>query len=154
MPALIGYLVALGFWQLPGVVDALRVTPALVAAEVGTFAIIGVAYWSEIVTISPLAPRTSGPGLVALAVLPMWTVWVIAYFIGFSHNGWFPAYGHAGAMISAVADEQFATGTLWALSAATFLPVVFANLLRVLSNDVDESGGSHVLGGPARQARG
>ncbi len=70
----------------------------------------------------------------------MWTVWVLAYFIGFARSAWYPAFRHSGASISMIADQQFATGVLWAVSAAVFLPVIFTHFMRFLSDDEDTTG--------------
>jgi len=126
------YAGALVFWQIPFVVDRLRASPALAFIEIGAFAIVGYRYWSELVSSRS---RVSGIGRVGLAVVPMWIVWALAYLIGFSRGAWFPAFGHRGGVLSTLADQQFATGTLWAVSAAVFLPVIFVNFLRCLSDD-------------------
>ena len=72
------------------------------------------------------------------AALAMWMVWALAYFVGFSESTWFPGFRDLNGPIGVIADQQLAAGTLWALSAATFLPVIFANLMRFLSEDDDD----------------
>ena len=133
-PALAAYLVALVAWQLPALVDAVRSSPSLLAAQSLTFAVVGGWYWSELVESAPIVPRTRGAVRAGLAVVPMWAIWVIAYFIGFARSTWFPAFVHGGSAISRVADQQLATGVLWFVSAGVFLPVIFVNFLRFLSD--------------------
>jgi cytochrome c oxidase assembly factor CtaG len=134
------YTVALILWQIPGVVDATRAHRPLLAVEFVTFVVIGSAFWSELIESRPFVPKLRGVARVGLSVVPMWTVWVLAYFIGFARSSWFPAFRHSGASISTIADQQFATGVLWAVSAAVFLPVIFTNFIRFLSDDEDAPG--------------
>ena len=131
---------ALIVWQIPGVVDATRAHRSLLVVEFVTFAVIGIALWSELLESRPFVPSFRGAGRVGLSVVPMWTVWILAYFIGFARSAWFPAFRHSGASISTIADQQFATGVLWAVSAAVFLPVIFTNFIRFLSDDEDAPG--------------
>jgi cytochrome c oxidase assembly factor CtaG len=107
----------------------------LLAAQSLTFAVVGGWYWSELVESAPIVPRTRGAVRAGLAVVPMWAIWVIAYFIGFARSTWFPAFTHGGSAISRVADQQLGTGVLWFISAGVFLPVIFVNFLRFLSDE-------------------
>jgi hypothetical protein len=59
------------------------------------------------------------------AAVAMWTIWVLAYILGFSRLAWFRAYAH-GARLSPVADQEIAAGIMWAVPALCFVPVVFA----------------------------
>jgi cytochrome c oxidase assembly factor CtaG len=138
-PALGAYLAALTVWQLPVVVDGVRSSPVLVVAEVVTFLAIGTLFWSELVESAPFSPRTRGAVRVGVAVGPMWLVWVLAYLIGFAHSAWFHGFRHVGAAISPVADQQLATGVLWFVAATVFLPVIFVNFYRFLTEDEDRS---------------
>ena len=133
------YLIALVFWQIPVVVGWVRASPPLLVVELFTFATVGTRFWSELVSSPPFRPRVRRMARVALAVAPMWTVWVLAYFIGFARSAWFPGFHHSAVVISTLADQQFATGVLWTVSAVVFLPVIFANFLRFLSEDEDLS---------------
>ena len=90
----------------------------------------------------PLIPRLPRQQCAAIAALAMWTIWTIAYILGFSHVSWFSAYGHAagaapGTGLSAVADQEIATVSLWAVAAACFVPVVCASLMRWLKDTED-----------------
>ena len=87
--------------------------------------------------ISSVQPRAWSGGRVALAVMPMWAIWVLAYLIGFAHASWFPAYRQSARALSVIADQQLATGVMWTLSAAVFLPVIFSNFINFLSDDDD-----------------
>jgi cytochrome c oxidase assembly factor CtaG len=149
LPALLCYLAALVAWRTPAAVDALRSAPWLLAAETASFVLTGGVLFSELVSSPPFVPHVSGFRRVALAVPAMWTVWVLAYLVAFTDNAWFPAYGDRRGAISLLADQQLAAGVLWACSTVTFLPVVFANLMRFLSGAEDLE---HELGRLVRRA--
>src|SRR5665213_2942339 len=107
--------------------------------KVATFVVVGSAFWSELVESAPFAPRTRGAVRAGIAVGPMWLIWVMAYFIGFARSAWFPGFRHAGSTLSTIADQQLATGVLWFVSAAVFLPVIFVNFIRFLTDDENPS---------------
>ncbi len=101
------------------------------------FAIVGGLFWSELVASPPFVPHVSGGRRIALAVPAMWTVWLLAYLVAFTRNAWYPAYGHTRGTISLIADQQLAAGVLWGCATAAFLPVIFLNLMRFLSDEQD-----------------
>jgi cytochrome c oxidase assembly factor CtaG len=137
VPSLVCYLTALVFFRTPLVVGWVRDSPLLLAAELGTFAVAGSVFWSELVASPPFVPHVSGARRIAVAVPAMWSVWLLAYLVGFSRTAWFPAYRHAHGAISLIADQQLAAGVLWACASLVFVPVVFVNLMRFLSDEVD-----------------
>jgi cytochrome c oxidase assembly factor CtaG len=136
-PSLLPYFVAVLIWRLPVVVDALHASPALFVAEVATFAVLGPLLWGELVPSSPFSPRLAPGARVAVAALAMWEIWLLAYFMGFTRGAWFPAFRHPHGAISVIAEQQLATGALWAVAAAAFLPVIFTSLMRFLSDEED-----------------
>lgn len=137
---LLVFMAAVIAWRLPGTVDALATRPGLAVAEMVTLVAAGAALWLELVESPPLLPRLSRPLRAAFAALGMWTIWVLAYILGFSHVAWFPAYVHPGGL-SPVVDQEIATGILWAVPALCFVPVVFVTALTWLrdSEDPDEA---------------
>ncbi len=113
-------------WRSPAAVDALARQPALVLLELATLLIAGTGLWLEIVDSPPLAPRIARWQRAVVATLAMWTIWVLAYLLGFASVAWYPAYRHvAGHGLSMAADQQLATWVLWAVAAVSFLPVIF-----------------------------
>jgi hypothetical protein len=107
-------------------------------AELATLLAAGTGLWLEIAESPPFAPRIARWLRAVIAALAMWTFWVIAYILGFSHVAWYPAYRHvAGHGLSTVADQQIATGTLWAVAAFCFLPVIFYSAMTWLK-DADD----------------
>ena len=143
-------------WRLPVTVNALATTPGLAVAEMVTLVAAGCALWLELVESPPLRPRLSRPLRATFAALAMWTIWFLAYILGFSHVAWFPAYIHLGGL-SPVDDQEIATGIMWAVSAVCFIPVVFVNALTWLkdSEDPDEELRAIVRAqpGPAKSGR-
>jgi hypothetical protein len=71
-----------------------------------------------------------------MSAVSMWAVWVMAYLGAMSSNSWYPAFVHvAGRGVSLAADQQLSTGFMWLFSAASFLPVVFWNLIHWLQSE-------------------
>jgi|SRR6266566_4008550 len=138
-------------WRLPVAVNELARQPALAAAEMATLLAAGAGLWLELVESPPLAPRLARPQRAAIAALAMWTTWILAYVLGFSHVAWYRAYTR-GSGLSPVADQQIATITLWAVAAACFVPVVFATMMFWLrdSDDPDDEL-RRAVGGPPRR---
>jgi cytochrome c oxidase assembly factor CtaG len=137
---LLAFIAAVIAWRLRVTVDALANQPGLVVAEMVTLVAAGSALWLELVESPPLLPRLPRPLRAAFAALAMWTIWILAYILGFSHVAWFPAYVHPGGL-SPVNDQEIATGILWAVPALCFFPVVYATVLTWLrdSEDPDEA---------------
>ncbi len=125
-------------WRLPVTVNGLARLPGLAVAEMLTLAGAGTGLWLELVESPPLLPRMSRPLRAVFAALAMWTIWVLAYILGFSHVAWFTAYPHPG--LSALADQEIATGIMWAVPAFCFIPVVYVTAMAWLkdSGDPDE----------------
>ncbi len=129
------FLTAVIIWRLPVSVDALSRTPGLIAAEIATFAIVGVALYSELVQSPPLPPMVTAGQRIVPSAVAMWVIWILAYLVGFSHSVFYPAVHPTRPGLSVVADQELATGALWLAAAAAFLPVIFTNLLRFLRGD-------------------
>jgi hypothetical protein len=135
-----GYLVAFValviVWRLPVTVNFMAGHQVLIAAEVVTLVPAGCGLWLELVESPPLLPRISRPLRAAFAAVAMWTIWVLAYIMGFSRAGWFTAYAHASGLGTA-ADQQIATGILWAVPALAFPAVVYFSLITWLRDSAD-----------------
>jgi cytochrome c oxidase assembly factor CtaG len=130
-------------WRLPPSVDALATVPGLAVAEMVTLAGAGSALWLELVESPPLLPRLSRPLRAFFAALAMWTIWILAYILGFSQVAWFTAYSHPG--LSSVADQEIATGIMWAVPALCFVPVVYVAALTWLRDTEDPDEGLRAL---------
>jgi len=120
-------------WRLPPVVDALARYPALVAVELVTLLAAGIGLWLQLVSSPPLEPRLPNPHRAAIAALAMWSTWVVGYALGLANHAVFHGYDGPGSSLSAVADQQFTVGLVWAVSACCFVPVIFVTMLRWLS---------------------
>jgi cytochrome c oxidase assembly factor CtaG len=119
-------------------VSALAKYPGLAALELTTLLAAGILLWLELVESPPFLPRISRPQRAAIAAIAMWSIWVLAYILGFSGAAWFTGYGNAtGHGLSAVADQQIAAGVLWALPALGFMPVIFACAIAWLADSED-----------------
>jgi cytochrome c oxidase assembly factor CtaG len=134
--AFMGMLIA---WRLPVSVNALATLPGLAVLEMVTLVGAGSALWLELVESPPMLPRLSRPLRAAFAALAMWTIWILAYILGFSQVAFFTAYPHAG--LSSVADQEIATGIMWAVPALCFVPVVFVTAITWLRDTEDPDEG-------------
>jgi cytochrome c oxidase assembly factor CtaG len=140
---LLAFIAAVIAWRLPVSVDALATVPGLAVAEMVTLGGAGLALWLELVESPPLLPRLSRPQRACCAAAAMWTIWIIAYILGFSQVAWFTVYSHPG--LSSVADQEIATGVMWAVPALCFVPVVFVAALTWLKDTEDPDEGLRAL---------
>jgi cytochrome c oxidase assembly factor CtaG len=138
LPSLVIYVAATIAWRTPAAMDALARHPLLALAEALTLCVAGVVLWSELVASPPFSPRLARPLRAALAAVAMWSTWIVAYIVGFSHVAWFPAYDRGSPVhFSLIGDQELAAAVLWGLAAAAYVPVVFANLMAWLRNGED-----------------
>lgn len=135
LAAFMGTVIA---WRLPPSVNALAKDPGLAVLELVTLSGAGTMLWLELAQSPPVLPRLTRPVRAVFAAVAMWTIWALAYILGFSQAVWYRAYSHPG--LSSVADQEIATGILWAVSAVCFIPVVYFAALTWLrdSEDPDE----------------
>jgi cytochrome c oxidase assembly factor CtaG len=153
----LGYLVAWVliclFWRLPPVLDQLAQHPVLVVAEAVTLCAAGLGLWLQLVRAGPLAPRLGLPQRACAAALAMWSIWVIAYVLGFARGSVVHGYDGGGSHLLTVDDQEITAFLLWAAAAAAFLPIVFAATLTWLK-DSAEPAGEPSRGAPGTGARG
>jgi len=142
---LIAWVVACVAWRLPPVLDGLARHPVLAAAEAVTLCAAGTGLWLVLVGSPPQAQRLARPQRAVIAALAMWSIWVIAYILGFARDSVVHAYDGAGSHLVTVADQEITAFVLWAAAAFAFLPVVFTAVITWLrdgSEPVAEHPGS------------
>ena len=167
---LIAWVALCLFWRLPSVLDGLARHPVLALPEALTLGAAGLGLWLELVPVpvpdpvpaQPSAPRRPRPGRALVAALAMWSLWAIAYVLGFAHTSVVHAYDQAGSQLGTVADQEITAFLLWAAAGVAFVPVVFTVLLTWLRDGSEPAGepagrlpGSGVRGWgpPARDRR-
>src|ERR1022692_4209397 len=127
---LVGFILLVIIWRLPVMVNTLARHPVLTIAEAVTLVAAGCGLWLELLESAPMLPTISRPQRAAFAALPMWTIWTLAYIMGFSRGVWFTAFAHRpGAGLGTAADQQIAAAILWAVPAVCFVPVVYFSLI-------------------------
>jgi cytochrome c oxidase assembly factor CtaG len=136
---LLAFMAVVIVWRLPPCVNALATDPGLAVAEMLTLSAAGTVLWLELAESPPLLPRLIRPLRAVFAAVAMWTIWILAYILGFSQVTWFTAYTHPG--LGPVADQEIATGILWAVPAACFIPVVYVTALTWLRDTEDPDEG-------------
>ena len=129
LPALIAWVAICLCWRLPAVLDGLALHPALIAPEAVTLCAAGTGLWLELVPSPPLTPRVAPPQRACLAALAMWSIWVIAYVLGFASDSVVHAYDHGGSHLGAASDHEIAAFVLWAAAGLAFIPVIFAAVM-------------------------
>ncbi|MGH3302648.1 MAG: cytochrome c oxidase assembly protein [Streptosporangiaceae bacterium] len=126
---LLPYLALVITWRLPVVLGALARSPALTALELVTLLASGAALWRELtIPAAPAGDPLPRPLRAAMAAVPMWTIWAIAYVTGMSGAGLTLTRATAGAL-SEAADRQLAVAVLWAVPALCYVPVVFVMMM-------------------------
>lgn len=118
-------------WRLPVAVNALARHPGLAVAEMVTLGGAGTALWLEAVESPPLQPRVPRALRAPFAAAPMWTIWILAYMLGFSRVAWYSALAHAAdRTIAVVPDQEIAVAVLLAVPGLCFVPVIYVSLMR------------------------
>lgn len=147
-PLLAGTVLALGawigaclVWRLPPVLDALARHPALAAAELVTLLLPGIGLWLELVSSPPSAPGSARPWRALVAALAMWSMWIIAYLLGFARGSVVHAYG-AGGSLGMVNDQEITAVLLWLVSTFCFAPLIFVPVLAWLRDGADSAEGT------------
>jgi cytochrome c oxidase assembly factor CtaG len=125
-------------WRTPAAVNALKAGGWLLALEVLSLGVAGAALWLECISSGALVPRGPRPQRIAVAAVSMWTIWVLAYLLAMSGAGWYRSYLHVpGHGISLAIDQQAASGLMWALATACFVPLIFWHLVQWLHAEED-----------------
>lgn len=115
-------------WRLPPALDALARHPVLQVPELVTLLLAGLALWLQLVGSPSSHVRLTRPQRAAVAVIPMWSVWVIAYVLGFADHAVVTGYDVSGTL-GAVTDQEIAAILTWAVSGACFVPVIAVTML-------------------------
>jgi cytochrome c oxidase assembly factor CtaG len=124
-------------WRTPPLMDALERHRWLLVVEVLSLVAAGVPLWTELVRCPPLEPRLSHPWRGVVAAVTMWSVWITAYVVGFSHAAWYVAFPHPIGGLSTSADQELSTGAMWFGAAAAFVPLVFSQIMAWLHGGED-----------------
>ena len=148
LSCLIAWVVLCVLWRLPSVLDGLARHPALVLPEALTLGAAGLGLWLGLVSAPPSAVRRPRPERALVAALAMWSLWAIAYVLGFAHDAVVHAYDPAGGHLGPVADQEIAAFLLWAAAGLAFTPVVFTVAMRWL-RDGSEPAGERARRAPA-----
>lgn len=138
-------------WRLPPALDALARHPVLQVPELATLLLAGTGLWLQLAG-PPSAARLGRTQRAAVAALAMWSVWVIAYVLGFANHAVVHAYGPSG--LGAVADQEISAFLLWAVSGACFIPVISVTMLGWLRDSSAPGPGPAEEAGTAPDVRG
>jgi cytochrome c oxidase assembly factor CtaG len=139
LAGLIAWVTICLVWRLPPVLDQLTRHPVLVTPEAATLCAAGIGLWLGLVGPRPMAQRLGLPRLSPLrracaAAAAMWSIWAIAYVLGFAAGSVVHGYDGGGSHLMTVDDQEISAFVLWAAAAAAFLPIVFTAGLRWLKD--------------------
>ncbi len=124
------------FWRVTPVVDNVSAHPWGRLLEGLSFLASGGALFLSLVESPPHSPGMKRVVRIFMAAFSMWTIWIIGYMDGMTGAGWYHVFHHvAGRGVSVIADKELSTGVLWVSSAATFIPIVFWNLIHWLQSE-------------------
>lgn len=137
-------------WRLPPVLDALARHRVLRVPELLTLLLAGCALWLQLVGSPSSEVRLTRPQRAAVAAIPMWSVWAIAYVLGFANHAVVGGYDVSGSL-GVVTDQEITAIVTWAMSAACFIPVIAVTMLSWLH---DSSGPGLVVAEEQRPAPG
>ncbi|HET8990059.1 MAG TPA: cytochrome c oxidase assembly protein [Acidimicrobiales bacterium] len=120
-------------WRITPVVDNVLAHPWGRLIEGLSFLLAGGALFLSLVESPPHTAGTKKVARIFMAAVAMWAIWIIGYMDGMTGAGWYDVFHHvAGRGVSVIADKELSTGVLWVTSAATFIPIVFWNLIHWL----------------------
>ena len=128
--------------RTPDVVNGVRNDPVLVLVEAAALLGTGCALWVELLDTSAATAVTPGPLRMAMAAIPMWSIWIVAYMLGFSSIAWYRSFHHVAGGLSLAADQEIACWILWAIPGLVFVPVVFFTLASWLGGEERRAGNS------------
>lgn len=128
-------------WRLPPVLDALARHPVLQVAELGTLLAAGIWLWLQLAGSPSSAARLPRPQRAAVAALAMWSIWAIAYVLGFANHAVIHGYDESGSFRT-VTDQELSAALMWALSGASFIPVIAVTMLGWLRDSTAPGDGS------------
>jgi cytochrome c oxidase assembly factor CtaG len=125
-------------WRLAPMVNALSEHGWIVVVEAITLSAAGVAVMCDLIESPPLHPGVSRPYRIGVTAAVMWSAWVFAYVEAMSGTSWYRAFRHViGRNISVAADQQFSAASVWLMTAAVFIPIIFWNLVHWLQSEED-----------------
>jgi cytochrome c oxidase assembly factor CtaG len=127
--ALVVFVGLVALWRSPAAVDALARHETLVLLEAATLVASGGWLWLNLLDSGAAVSGAGHPRRMTIAALAMWSIWVLAFVVGFSGHPMFSAYHHqTGSGLSSLADQELAVWVLWAVPGLALAPVVFVNL--------------------------
>lgn len=129
-------------WRTPIAVNALQGEAWVAVIEAASLLVAGTALWVELTDNSAATATLNGPMRMAMAALSMWSIWIVAYMLGFSDVPWYRSFHHSPGGLSLAADQQIACWILWAVPGLAFVPVVFQRLVAWLRQEERGSSGS------------
>jgi cytochrome c oxidase assembly factor CtaG len=128
--ALVVFVGLVAAWRSQAAVDALARREALALLEAATLVVSGCGLWLNLLDSGAAVAGAGRPRRMIVAALAMWSIWVLAFIVGFSGHPMFSAYPHqAGSGLSALGDQELAVAVLWAVPGLVLVPVVFVNLV-------------------------
>jgi len=132
-------------WWLPVFFDAGVRHPAVLAAQVVSYLVVGVVFWLQLIGSRPLRPQFPPLPRVMLITATVLCSTILGMVLGFGPGVIYPAYRGVGGhhLLTVPADQQLAGGELWIL---VLLPYVIAGVCLLIQWVNDEERHALALG--------
>ena len=119
LAAAAAFTVTMWVWHLPRLYDATLANQGIHDLEHTTFLLAGLVFWAPIADRASWTGSLGHVGRAALCLSGLVTSWMLAVYIGYSPAVLYTYSGGYG--VSALADQQLASGVMWIPGSVPFL---------------------------------
>jgi cytochrome c oxidase assembly factor CtaG len=124
----------LAVWHLPSLYDLTLRNNTVHYLEHASFLVLGVLFWAQVIDSPPFASRLGDFERALYATAGAVASWILAVVLAVATRPLYPAYtGHHG--LSALSDQQLASGVMWGPGSIPYAIVVFYCLYAWLGTD-------------------
>jgi cytochrome c oxidase assembly factor CtaG len=135
-PSFVLFSVVLLAWHVPALFDATLRSSELHALEHSLFLVTALLFWKQVIDSPPLRAPLSSPQRLGYVVGAMVVSWLLAVVLALAPHPLYATYAHEATRpggISAIADQQLASGIMWVPGSISFLVVILVYVHRWLT---------------------
>lgn len=142
----------LAVWHLPSLYDLTLRNTTVHYLEHISFLVLGVLFWAQVIDSPPFASKLGDFARALYATAGGAASWILAVVLAIAPRPLYPAYtGHHG--LSALSDQQLASGMMWGPGSIPYAVVVFYCLYAWLGTDDGRRRRGHGARAAVRGAR-